>query len=315
MNSNLTQEEKNLFVMHAIQIFEAERQHPLHDGESLPYSEAELRAIQRMVAYIERHIIARPTRFKSFVSFRKNRPYFRDQVQFYHDLKKDYLEEKRFPEPDFLMTPRLGYEYVVIAKRDWIVPSDDRDIYSLFLAFKIRNLPIQQLPSLLEYECSQFPVDFKKFMEVFLIEWNSVLSNEQSSVIKNWLGIELLEKKTISTKKKNSIMQGTYTQAQIVLIIYYAFKYFGFEIRRNTDIAPVAKFIHLLVGEQFSVASNSEYYKKLLKAPNLKKDSKLVEDLEIVKQLFQNVKLNEVAEMIDNEIITARKERKNKEKE
>jgi hypothetical protein len=106
---------------------------------------------------------------------------------------------------------------------------------------------------------------------------------------------------------------GEYSNSQLVLIFYYFFKYSGIEPRVNTDIAPIAKFLHLITGKEFSNTQSSDFYKKLLKAPNHISDKTLISDLNHIKPLFQRVELNEIVKMIDNEIdqcITAIKETK-----
>lgn len=116
--------------------------------------------------------------------------------------------------------------------------------------------------------------------------------------------------------KNNSGAKGQlneYTNSQLVLIFYYFFKYLGIEPRKDVDIAPIAKFLHLITGKKFSNTQNSDTYKKLLKVPNHITDKNLKTDLIHIKKLFQKVELNEIVKMIDNEIyqcITAIKETK-----
>lgn len=95
---------------------------------------------------------------------------------------------------------------------------------------------------------------------------------------------------------------GEYSNSQLVLIFYYFFKYSGIEPRVNTDIAPIAKFLHLITGKEFSNIQSSDFYKKLSKAPNHVSDKSLIDDLNHIKPLFQKVELNEIVKMIDNEI-------------
>lgn len=100
--------------------------------------------------------------------------------------------------------------------------------------------------------------------------------------------------------------QTSYTNSQLVLIFYYFLKYTGIEPRVQIDIAPIAKFMHLITGKDLTAVANSDFYKKLQKVPNFKKDKELIKDLQIVKPLFMKVQLSEVAKMIDNEIEIAR---------
>ena len=59
-----------------------------------------------------------------------------------------------------------------------------------------------------------------------------------------------------------------YTNSQLVLIFYYFFKQYGLEPRRNIDISPMAKFIHLITGKEFKAITSSDFYKKLNKVQN-----------------------------------------------
>lgn len=102
---------------------------------------------------------------------------------------------------------------------------------------------------------------------------------------------------------------GQYSNSQLVLIFFYFFKFNRLEIRRDVDIAPIAKFIHLITGKDFTTTANSDFYTKLRKAPNFKGDKGLMRDLQAIKPLFEAVQLNEVAKMIQNEIEIAFNER------
>lgn len=111
---------------------------------------------------------------------------------------------------------------------------------------------------------------------------------------------KIVELTTTTPKVKPQL--GEYSNSQLVLIFYYFFKYSGIEPRVNTDIAPIAKFLHLITGKEFSNTQSSDFYKKLSKAPNHISDKSLIDDLNHIKPLFQKVELNEIVKMIDNEI-------------
>lgn len=113
---------------------------------------------------------------------------------------------------------------------------------------------------------------------------------------------EVLKLETATTTPKAKPRLGEYSNSQLVLIFYYFFKYSGIEPRVNTDIAPIAKFLHLITGKEFSNTQSSDFYKKLSKAPNHVSDKSLIDDLNHIKPLFQKVELNEIVKMIDNEI-------------
>lgn len=111
-------------------------------------------------------------------------------------------------------------------------------------------------------------------------------------------------------KEKSSDLNHGYSNSQLVLIFYYFFKQSGLEPRISIDIAPIAKFLHLVTGKDFKAITHSDIYKKLQKAPNVKSDKAIISDLESIKPLFQKVQLNEIVKMIDNEIEMARAESK-----
>lgn len=132
------------------------------------------------------------------------------------------------------------------------------------------------------------------------------------SKIKELLSLEQLQTQIpleqLSTPPDTKFQLGRYTNSQIVLIFYYFFKHSRLEPRVNIDIAPIAKFIHLIIGKELTSITNSDFYKKLQAAPNFKTDKELINDLEAIKPLFKKVLLNEIVKMIENEIDIARAE-------
>ena len=109
----------------------------------------------------------------------------------------------------------------------------------------------------------------------------------------------------------SSIDLDGFTNSQIVLLFYYFFEYTGLKPRVEVDIAPLAKFMHLITGKDLTKITNSDYYKKLQKAPNFKSNKELIKDLTAIKPLFEKVELPEIVRMIDNEIDIARTEKRN----
>lgn len=101
-----------------------------------------------------------------------------------------------------------------------------------------------------------------------------------------------------------------YTNSQLVLIFYYFLKSAGLEIRKELNIATAAKFMHLITGKPFTESTHSEFYKKLQAAPNEKSDKELIKDLEVIKPLFEAVKLNDATKLIEQEIEIAKTENK-----
>jgi len=128
-----------------------------------------------------------------------------------------------------------------------------------------------------------------------------------------WIETELLrceylqKLETYTPTPETEPRLGKYTNSQLVLIFYYFFKGLGIELRRDTDIAPIAKFLHLITGKKLSKIQNSDFYIKLSKAPNFNADKSLFDDLNYIKPSFEAVGLNNVVRLIDNEIDLCRR--------
>ncbi|MCO5948087.1 hypothetical protein [Mucilaginibacter flavidus] len=95
-----------------------------------------------------------------------------------------------------------------------------------------------------------------------------------------------------------------FSNAQVVLIFHYFYEYCKLK-SVIIDKTTLAKFIHLVVGKRVTKIANSEFYKKLNKAPNFGSNKPLIQDLEVIKTLFQDVELSEIVELIETEIKTA----------
>lgn len=117
-------------------------------------------------------------------------------------------------------------------------------------------------------------------------------------------------------KERHELNYPDFTNSQYVLMFYYLIKYAGIEPRdKGMDIAPFAKFIHIITGKNFTTIQNSDFYKKLSKAPIVNKDKQLIKDLEVIKAQFERVDLKEIIISIDNDLDEARTEIKYKNKE
>ncbi len=158
--------------------------------------------------------------------------------------------------------------------------------------------------------------DYKQSVSGFdFSDWNETPFDKKCELeIQKLRQYAELEATDFSSKSKQQL-EG-FTNSQLVLIFYYFFKQNGLEPRINIDIAPIAKFIHLVTGKEFKATTHSDFYTKLRTVPNFKTDKELINDLEFIKPMFQSVQLNEIVKMIENEIDKARNEikqqRKNK---
>lgn len=120
---------------------------------------------------------------------------------------------------------------------------------------------------------------------------------------------------TLDCDEKEQNIFSQLPNSQKVLLYYYGLKSIGFEFRKTSDIAPIARLMHLLFGEEYTTSNNSDFYKKLLVAPNVKKNKSLITDLEAIKPLFAKVGMKDAIQLINTEIKTCRNELKIKPKQ
>jgi hypothetical protein len=195
----------------------------------------------------------------------------------------------------------------------WIFDNATNEFY------ESRNKPLQVLNELKEtFTKEKLSNEQQAFILEHLVIYfrNTVYTDDKSKEEISLSKVKKLLEKELEIKKPNEVLKleahtttpkakpqlGEYSNSQLVLIFYYFFKHSGIEPRVNTDIAPIAKFLHLITGKEFSNTQSSDFYKKLSKAPNHISDKSLIDDLNRIKPLFQKVELNGIVKMIDNEI-------------
>ena len=171
----------------------------------------------------------------------------------------------------------------------------------------IENLPIsERIEYLMTVKKEYMHEDMLDVFDYSVDEYEFILQcNHELNYLKEVLDLKPEDKKDNSGP---SLLHQDFSNSKMVLIFYYFFKSCGIEPRVSVDIAPIAKFIHLIAGKKLTSIESSDFYKKLRSAPNFKSDKELIKDLEFIKPLFQKVNLNDIVKMIDNEIKTARSE-------
>lgn len=193
------------------------------------------------------------------------------------------------------------------------LPEELRHILFGFIIKWLGGYPINNLDTqydstlrLIEKEFLKYPKDTPE-KKICQKDWDEYKRVKQMEKLTNAI-FNGKEVHVDSVEEKANVELESFTNSQVVLIFYFFFKYAGIEPRKDLDVAPIAKFIHLITGKNFTGTANSDVYKKLQKAPNFKTDKALIEDLKDIKSLFMKVELNEIVKMIDNEIDIARSE-------
>lgn len=109
---------------------------------------------------------------------------------------------------------------------------------------------------------------------------------------------KLIQRATPGLVRKNGI-----TTPRQVLTLYYLFKALGIKMRSDVHISVMTKFMHLVLGWDYSDINNSTLYKLLKLAPKVKENKKsLKEDLHWVKKQFESVNFELAAKMVEEEL-------------
>ena len=188
---------------------------------------------------------------------------------------------------------------------------DSSDIYWIRYDFKKVKLHLNTLQD--RSKKIQYLIEIKNEYQQDILT-NSGYENIEQGTFDQKCDMEIVKLRELSSLEqplnnpKSQQQFDRFTNSQIVLIFYYFFKFNGLEPRVSIDIAPIAKFIHLITGKDFTTIPNSDFYKKLKSVPNFKSDKDLMIDLEVIKPFFKTVQLNEIVKMIENEIDQARTE-------
>lgn len=133
--------------------------------------------------------------------------YISEQENYRMRLEKIAKEPNAWPLPYFFVVnkkvPQMPTyttcdEYLVELK-------NEPESYSLFLAFKLRNLPLFEIHDCLNYHLSQNETKFLKYYKHSFLEYDFLFNKKQKTIIKEWIkekANHLTEKKE---KKKKDI--------------------------------------------------------------------------------------------------------------
>lgn len=214
------------------------------------------------------------------------------------------FEQRRLPLDKYL-------KYYYLRKDLFITPNDKDYPYFLMLQVFIYEDPFE-LDKFLDYQyekCKEAQIDFFRITEIVmkahethnLFETNILKLNQ--SLFEDWV---IQKKKILKAKKSPEMLKrdrfSKLSKAQAILVVYYTFKFYGIEPRTTSGVAPLAKLTHMFLNKPLSKVPNSDVYKMFLKAPNLKGDERLLRDLIIVKEIFLEYELAEIAELVEDEI-------------
>lgn len=143
----------------------------------------------------------------------------------------------------------------------------------------------------------------------FFIEVYSMLENIKTFLYisdpssKGLSKVDSENEKLILTSVSGGKHQTFDTRPQQVLLMYYIAKGLGIREKIEIPVTKIAIFYHHLFGWEYKDINNSQIYKLLKKAPEIKTDKKLLyKDLLWVKDQITLLGLEDVIKLIDKEL-------------
>ena len=221
---------------------------------------------------------------------------------------------------------RWEYDIYTLDMSCELTIDSDREDFEYFFAWQLALTDYFKIESFLQEQFEHSFLGeveiFKKFIKILFRTYKYILTDsDNKEIVFEYIdNLKEIEKVIINTDKmeqeNNAIIKQEdkentkkiLTQTQWVLVYYYFLKYLGIEVRKNTNIVLVARFIHLATGTKYTKIQNSDINKKLAKVPNINTNKELVKDLTTIKSLFLEFDMKEVLQLIDSEIVKFKKE-------
>lgn len=157
-----------------------------------------------------------------------------------------------------------------------------------------RKLKIPKETSFLNEE--EFEKMLENFAAAIRIIQKSIYVSDQSSPIV----LKLEDTSPILNEEPPSKIPG-FNRSRQALMIFFLLKTQGI-VKNVVSVSDMAKFAHVLLGWPYTTIDNSELYKRLKKAHNIKESETLLSDLEFVKKQFEIIGHKAVIELIDQQI-------------
>ena len=206
--------------------------------------------------------------------------------------ENDYFEAVYFDEEEFIRIKLLS-KY-----RDKMIPFIKTSLKHYFAKDEFNQIQLFQKLKITEpiLNDSEFDI-YISCIHNFIIKWLERLYllpiNTKTEGAKELP--KLLEQSEQKTKSNE------YTRSRQLLLFYYLTQVAG--INRNTvSVRNLAQFAHYLFNYPNDNIDNSEVYKQLKKAPEIKVEAYLLKDLEFVKKQFELLEHTEAISLIDKQI-------------
>jgi hypothetical protein len=242
-------ENNHKYRLDAFQIYRAEREASFSRE---PYTEAEMKGIEQMAYHLEIYILQKYPELMRVMSLRESSDYYEEKREELLSGPHQKKELGRFPVPTFFLTKDSVYEYDH-EDAEWSISlKEGADIFSLFFAFRIRNLHYLDLLRFLNEQKAEFEGDFEFFLKGLLIERKELLTEENQSYLQAWLQQSRQPSPSLKPKAVSHRLSRD-TEKEIVerhLAFLSGYNIMGKKIMREEDYKRVLEYTHRMIKEE-----------------------------------------------------------------
>jgi hypothetical protein len=237
----------------------------------------------------------------------ENRDYLNSYKDRYKQDRLKSIDYANYPFPDYyLKEKKINNEYVfeiVELNSDCPVEKEDTN-FDLFFAYQLALINIMEIDIFLDFHLVEtFENNFTSF-ENFILKiiqkYKEILQDKRSPLIEHFLKNNKTMQSTMDLPEKNN---KEFTTARQVLAIHYLLKEIDEDNYRNIDKTEIARFIQFLTGRETGakVITNTNIYKKITSLYS-KNDKTLEDDLQFVRNFFEKIGLQNIANQLSTEI-------------
>lgn len=198
--------------------------------------------------------------------------YIRNRHNFLLDMQSQANKNENFPIPHFFINAKQVIDYSIC--HEYIPNFSDKDAFSLFLAFKLRHLSLQDIHHCLDYYRRECGGAFFSFYKYSFDEHKYLFDENRKKVISDWIKKEEHKESSSETDSKLTEMEPTetknskaYNHAEWTLLLHFFLEHLGIDSKLHKS--DVMKFLHIISQTPFTSFNNSNFKNKVDKAPSV----------------------------------------------
>lgn len=145
------------------------------------YKKGQRKLAEQMIDIVKEEIIHQDI----FLQEKETHPeYFLRNQNDYCKKRRIYKKDKRFPEPDFFVFDDDIFSYFGDDLK--FLRMDEGKIFRLFFAFRLRQIPLEDISDFLKFNFEKDGNDFMKTLELILVEYKCLLPKLTRKLVRKW---------------------------------------------------------------------------------------------------------------------------------